>query len=93
MILLLLAQTASAGSAFPPFRMNEFEQATTDEDAFERFREEDEGIDIPSVAQRVYSAADVQKLPVQGLRVEGVRSYEDMGVTPDLLQDLVDRPG
>ncbi|MEM7364543.1 MAG: ShlB/FhaC/HecB family hemolysin secretion/activation protein [Pseudomonadota bacterium] len=89
--LLVVPQLASAGSAFPPFRMNEFEEATTDEDVFERFREEDEGIDIPRVGQRVYGTADIQKYPVQGLRVEGVKPYVDRGITPDVVQDFVDR--
>ncbi|MBD3648535.1 MAG: ShlB/FhaC/HecB family hemolysin secretion/activation protein [Pseudomonadales bacterium] len=70
--------------------MEEFEQALEREDFYEKF-EIPETVDIPEVSERDYDAETPQKLPVEGVVIEGVVPYPEHGITQDEIQALIDR--
>jgi hemolysin activation/secretion protein len=90
-MLIAVALTLSMGAAeFPPFKMTVFEQARNQENAFSA-EDVPKVIPVPRVSERAYGADEQTKFPVRELIVEGVESYPELGITPEAVQDLIDR--
>lgn len=91
-LLLLYALCFCLGAAeFPePFKMEEYEQAIDREDYFDKF-DVPETVDIPEVSERAYGADELQKLPVEGVVIEGIVPFPEQGITKDKIQELIDR--
>lgn len=80
---------AMAAAEFPPFRMEEFEEAL-DKQLFEGV--EPETIDVPRVSERDYGAEErEQRFPVEGIIIDGVVPYPERGITQESVQALIDR--
>ncbi len=90
--LLLMSMGAAEfpGPAFDPFRMKEFDEATRSNRYFDE--EIPEEIDVPRVAERVYGTQELSdRLPVTGVRIEGVVPYPAHGISKESIQALIDR--
>jgi len=75
-----------AAAEFPPFRMTEFDQAR------EEFKVDvPASVDVPPVAQRIYGVEEQTRLPVEGVVIEGVVPYPELGITQEAVQALIDR--
>lgn len=75
-----------AAAEFPVFRMSEFDQAR------EEFEVEvPDSVDVPPVSQRIYGVEEQTRLPVEGVIIEGVVPYPELGITQETVQDLIDR--
>ena len=86
LVLLVLLVFCVAAAEFPVFRMEEFEKT---EETFEV--EIPDNLDVPPVTQRIYGVEEQQRLPIRGVRIEGVVPYPDLGITQEAVQSLINR--
>ena len=75
-----------AAAEFPAFRMSEFDQAV-EEDPFTI----PESIDVPRVSERIYGEEELARLPVEGIIIEGVIPYPELGITQNAIQELINQ--
>jgi hemolysin activation/secretion protein len=75
-----------AAAEFPAFRMSEFDQA---QEEFEV--EVPDSVEVPRVSQRIYGEEEQTRLPVEGVIIEGVVPYPELGITQESIQDLISR--
>lgn len=85
MILLFGAWWGLAAAEFPAFRMSEFDKQV------DNFEVEIPEVDVPPVAQRNYGIEEQTRLPVEGVVIEGVVPYPELGITQQAVQELIDR--
>lgn len=86
----VLALSADGRDDFlDPFRMDQFDEMSQDEKLFDE--EVPEVIDVPVVSERAYGAEEQQRLPVDGVVIEGVVPYPEHGITQEAIQELIDR--
>jgi hemolysin activation/secretion protein len=75
-----------AAAEFPVFRMSEFDEKV---DEFEV--EIPDQVEVPPVSRRIYGVEEQTRLPVSGVRIEGVVPYPDLGITQEAIQGLINR--
>ncbi len=86
------APASQAGLEFPAFRVDDylkFEPRKTDEKLFERVKKEQ--VDIPRLAERLYSEGEEARLPIDRVIVKGVTPYPEFEITPEIIQARVDK--
>lgn len=85
MIVLLSIWWCIAAAEFPVFRMSEFDKQV------DTFEVEIPDVDVPPVSQRIYGVEEQTLLPVQGVVIEGVVPYPELGITQENIQALIDQ--
>lgn len=74
-------------SEFPEFRMEEFEEAIDKKDYFDESQQEE--FEIPAVSDRTYGEEELQRLPIEEIKIEGVIPHPDRQITSEKIQQLI----
>lgn len=87
--LAVLASTflCLGASEFPEFRMEEFEEAIDKKDYFDESQQEE--FEIPAVSDRIYGEEELQRLPIEEIKIEGVIPHPDRQITREKIQQLI----
>ena len=88
-LLAMVALSLCTGAAeFPPFHMKEFDQNAAQTNTF---KEPIPDVEVPKVSKRVYGTSQQKRLPVYGVKIDGVIPYPKHGITKKKIQAIINK--